>query len=125
MTNRYQPLIVQQKSTVPPIALSKEATYWSSLKTLVNETLPHPVSDVCFSPVSPFNLAVCSGNSVSLLSLLNSESHKTFSRFRDITYSPHFKRDGRLLVAGTAHGEASVYDIKSRSELRKLVGHKG
>lgn len=125
MSTAYRPLLIPHERHRLPFALSKEAAIWSNLEFTAKYDFPHPVADLAFSPVSPFNIAVAFGSSISLVSSRGHKTQKTFSRFHDIVYSPHFKSDGRLLVAGTEDFIIKVFDVNRRTPLRQLTNHTG
>lgn len=125
MSTGYLPLVVPRTRTVLPISLNREAKQWASVKNLSSHTFQEAVTDVAFKLVEPNDLAVSHGLSISLIAQQGGRIRKNFSRFRDLTYSPHFKHDGLLLVAGSGDGVCKVFDVSSRTALRTLSGHKG
>ena len=55
----------------------------------------------------------------------SSQVKKTISRFHDVAFSGSFRYDGKVLVAGSANGEAHLFDVSSRTVLRTFKGHEG
>ena len=51
--------------------------------------------------------------------------HKAITRYKDVALSCRFRPDGRLLAGGDASGLVQVFDLSSRSVLRRFRGHKG
>lgn len=102
-----------------------EARIWSSMRKTAEHALQDPVTDVCFSPQLPHELAAAHGFSVSLINPDEGSVRKTVTRFRSFAYSPHFKEDGRLMVCGCGDGSAQVFDVANRSVLRTFKGHTG
>lgn len=49
---------------------------------------------------------------------------RTIGRFKDIAYSPSYRSDGKLVVAGSEDGVVRVFDVNSRIILRMFKGHK-
>lgn len=124
MSNSFLPLVIPAPKPPLPILLSREARLLASFQSVASHTFLDPVADVKFSPVTPYDLAVANGFAVSLLTPQAGQVRKNFTRFRDVAYSPRYKSDGRLLVAGSGDGIVKVFDINSRIELRLLRGHK-
>ena len=48
---------------------------------------------------------------------------KTISRFKDTARSGEFRKDGKLVVAGSDEGLVQVFDVSSRAVLRTMKGH--
>lgn len=126
MSNVFLPLVIPSSTTFPaPFALSKEAVLWSSFRSVASHTFSEPARSVKFCPLAPHDLAVANGFAISLVIPIGGQIRKTFTRFRGNVYSPHYKRDGKLLVAGSGDGVAKIFDVNSRTELRLLRGHDG
>ena len=51
--------------------------------------------------------------------------HKAITRYKDVALSCRFRPDGRLLVGGDGSGLVQVFDLSSRSVLRRFRGHNG
>lgn len=49
----------------------------------------------------------------------------TVSRFKDVAYSGSYRRDGKLLVAGTEDKLIKLFNPGTRSLLRTFEGHTG
>lgn len=125
MSNVFLPLVVPSSAPPVPFSLTKEAVLLASFQSVTSHTFPDPVTNIKFSPLHPHDLAVASGFAVTLVSPFGGKIRKSFTRFRGTVYSPHYKRDGKLLVAGSGDGVAKVFDVNSRTELRVLKGHNG
>jgi len=48
---------------------------------------------------------------------------RSISRFKDVAYGAHFRKDGQLLVAGGEAKAVQVFDLSSRVILRTFEGH--
>lgn len=48
---------------------------------------------------------------------------KTISRFKATARSAEFRKDGKLVVAGSDDGTVQVFDVGSRAILRTFTGH--
>lgn len=48
---------------------------------------------------------------------------KTISRFKDTARSAEFRKDGKLVVAGSDDGSVQVFDVSSRAVLRTMKEH--
>lgn len=125
MGDSFAPVVVRRSGRVGPVRQTAEARQWSSLKSVVSEVLPSPVTKVSFSPRAPYEMAAASGLSVSLIDAQAGQVRRTLGRFKDVAHSPSFKPDGRLLVAGSENGVTQVFDLSSRAVLRLFKGHTG
>lgn len=81
------------------------------------------VSNVAFSPVSPYYLAATASAKVVVYDCRTLNVKRSLTRFKDIAYSGNFRSDGKLLVAGGENKHVQILDINSRSVLRLLRGH--
>ncbi|XP_010523999.1 PREDICTED: protein SLOW WALKER 1 [Tarenaya hassleriana] len=101
---------------------SPESRYWSSFKSQQIPNLVSSVSAIAFSPVHPYSFAVAHSASVSLFSSQTlSASHRI--SFPDVVSSVCFRSDGALLAASDLSGLVQVFDVKSRTPLRRLRSH--
>ena len=48
---------------------------------------------------------------------------RAYSRFTDDAYSGRFRKDGKLIVAGSKDGYVKVFDMKTKAVLRQLKKH--
>jgi U3 small nucleolar RNA-associated protein 15 len=48
---------------------------------------------------------------------------KTITRFKDTARGGEFRKDGKLIVAGSEEGLVQVFDVGSRAVLRTMKGH--
>lgn len=94
-----------------------------SIDTVASFAAQDPVTDVCFSPHPPYELASAHGFSVSLMNPQGGHVRKVLSRFRDRPYSVDYKKDGRLLAVGVGDGTTRVFDVANRFILREFKGH--
>lgn len=125
MADPFYPVPIRRNNPYVSLSLTGEAKKWAAVKRVAELSLPDPIAHVCFSPKSPYEIAVAHGFNVSLMNPQDGHVRKTLSRFRDHAYSPHFKHDGRLLVAGGGDGSAQVFDVANRAVLRSFRGHRG
>ncbi|OVA11426.1 WD40 repeat [Macleaya cordata] len=102
---------------------TSESKYWRSFKTQQISNLIYPITSIEFSPLSPNDFAATFSASVTLYSSQTFEPKSTISSFNDIAYSATFRSDGKLLAAGGESGLVQVFDLKTRSPLRRLNGH--
>jgi len=104
-----------------------------------------------FSPIKPYNLAAtcsskvnCRNNmhsnsiksehfvmyhalnvfQVQLYSSANNALHSSFTRFKQTAYGGVFRKDGKLLIAGSEDGFVRLFDPLSHKLLRIFKGHK-
>ncbi|KAL5561588.1 hypothetical protein UlMin_031335 [Ulmus minor] len=99
-----------------------ESKYWSSFK---RQEIPKLISSVNSLTFSPDHRAFAATHSASL-TLYNSQTlstTSTISSFSDVVSSASFRCDGRLIAAADLSGLVQVFDVKSRTPLRKLRSH--
>ena len=49
--------------------------------------------------------------------------YKSLSKFKEGAYGGRFRKDGKLLVAGTDEGQVKVIDLATKTQLRSFKGH--
>lgn len=126
MGDAFAPVLVPRPGSLTnPLRLHQEASFWRSVGVVAKHQFEAPVTHVSFSPVAPYDVAASAGFSVELIGSRAGTKLRSLSRFRDFAYSPHYKPDGNLLVAGDAGGRAKVFDLGSRAVLREFKGHQG
>jgi len=60
---------------------------------------------------------------VQMYSSVSNKLLRSISRFKDVAYGAHFRKDGQLLVAGGEAKAVQVFDLSSRVILRTFEGH--
>ncbi|XVF32672.1 hypothetical protein REPUB_Repub17cG0102800 [Reevesia pubescens] len=105
-----------------------ESKYWSSFKSTQIPNLVSSISSLSFSPSPPHLFAAACSASLSLFSPLSLSDgavspSSTFSSFSDVVSSLSFRLDGLLLAASDLSGLIQVFDVKSRTPLRRLRSH--
>uniref|UniRef100_A0A5B7BUV0 U3 small nucleolar RNA-associated protein 15 C-terminal domain-containing protein n=1 Tax=Davidia involucrata TaxID=16924 RepID=A0A5B7BUV0_DAVIN len=111
-------LKTSRKSTSNP-----ESKYWKSFKPQPTQTLISSITSLSFSPTPPHDFAATHSATVTIFSTQTLEPKATISAFTDTATSASFRSDGRLIAAGSHSGIVQVFDVKTRSPLRKLRGH--
>ena len=111
---RYAPKTIRETA---------EGRYWRAYKStgLVNQV--SQVTSVHFADAYPHQLAVTSSARVSIFSSQSRRSTRTFSRFKDVAYSGVLRDDGKTLAVGGQQGWVQLFDMGSRSVLRKFTTH--
>ena len=111
---RYAPKTIRETA---------EGRYWRAYKStgLVNQV--SQVTSVHFADAYPHQLAVTSSARVSIFSSQSRRSTRTFSRFKDVAYSGVLRGDGKALAVGGQQGWVQLFDMSSRSVLRKFTTH--
>ena len=102
---------------------SPEAKYWKCYQKTKEDKLLGAPSCIHFNPNSSKNYLVTASTKVSLYTSSNDKVQRSFSRFTDDAYSGHFRKDGKLIVAGDKNGNVKVFDVKSKAMLRQLKSH--
>ncbi|CAL9730445.1 U3 small nucleolar RNA-associated protein 15 [Monosporozyma unispora] len=105
-----RPRIITSRAPVLPQQTTPEQRYWRQYSSAQLVKEHNAVTHIAFNPTSPHDFAVTSSTRVQLFSSKTRQVVKTFSRFKDIVYSASFRADGKLLVAGDATGQVSIYD---------------
>ncbi|KAI0557702.1 U3 small nucleolar RNA-associated protein [Gracilaria domingensis] len=125
MAESFLPLPVQKKTPRVQLANPRQLTKWKHVQKVAAHRYDQAVTHVQFSPRKPYELAVAHDFSISLINPLDGYTRKSLTTFRDVAYSPDYKKDGRLLVAGCADGSAKVFDVAHRTVLRNFKAHQG
>ncbi|KAK7392369.1 hypothetical protein VNO78_20805 [Psophocarpus tetragonolobus] len=101
---------------------SPESKYWSSFKTV---EIPNLISvpSLSFSPTPPHSFAAAHSASLTLFSSLTLSPTATLSSFSDSVSSASFRNDSLLLAASDLSGLVQLFDVKSRTPLRRLRSH--
>ncbi|KAF7818258.1 protein SLOW WALKER 1 [Senna tora] len=99
-----------------------ESKYWSSFKT---QQIPNLISvpSLTFSPSSPHSFAAAHSASLSIFSSETLSVSSTISSFSDVVSCASFRSDGRLIAASDLSGLVQVFDLKTRTPLRRLRSH--
>ncbi|KAK8614934.1 hypothetical protein V6N13_068721 [Hibiscus sabdariffa] len=120
-----KPKLKPKARTLPQ---TPESKYWSSFKSTQIPNLVSSISSLSFSPSPPHPFAAAYYASVSLFSPLslsdgNVSPSSTISSFSDVVSSISFRSDGLLLAASDLSGLVQVFDVKTRTPLRRLRSH--
>ncbi|XP_027366616.1 protein SLOW WALKER 1 [Abrus precatorius] len=99
-----------------------ESKYWSSFKT---QEIPKLISvpSLTFSPTPPHSFAAAHSASLTIFSSQTLSPTATISSFSDAVTSASFRSDARLLAASDLSGLIQVFDVKTRTPLRRLRSH--
>ncbi|MBA0701635.1 hypothetical protein Goari_020599, partial [Gossypium aridum] len=116
------------KSKPRSLPQTPESKYWSSFKSTKIPNLVSSISSLSFSPSPPHLFAAAYSASVSLFSPLSLSDgdvspSSTISSFSDVVSSISFRNDGLLLAASDLSGLIKVFDVKTRTPLRRLRSH--
>lgn len=101
---------------------TSESKYWSSFKT---QQIPKLLSvpSLTFSPIHPHSFAAAHSASLTIFSSDTFSPTATFSSFSDSVTCASFRSDARLIAASDLSGLVQVFDVKSRTPLRRLRSH--
>ncbi|KGN44843.1 protein SLOW WALKER 1 [Cucumis sativus] len=100
-----------------------ESKYWSSFKRHEIPNLLSSVSSIAFSPTNPSIFCATHSASLTLFSAQTMAPTSTISSFRDVVSCASFRCDGLLIAASDLSGLVQVFDVKTRTPLRKLRSH--
>lgn len=101
-----------------------EDRFWRKLQDPVVVKEYAAVTHIDFCQQSPHDYAVTSSTRVQIYGASQGIVKKSITRFNDLAYSGCFRPDGKLLVAGGEAGIIQVFDMSSRSILRRYEVHK-
>ena len=102
---------------------TSEAKYWKSFSVTKEEKLLGTPNCIHFNPVSLDSYLVTSSTKVMLYDSMTDKVQRAYSRFTDDAYSGRFRKDGKLIVAGSKDGYVKVFDMKTKAVLRQLKKH--
>ncbi|GFR78201.1 U3 small nucleolar RNA-associated protein 15 homolog [Elysia marginata] len=112
------PKIIKDKTT-------PDGLYWKNLENPITVKEYGAITDIDFCQVKPHNFAVTNSMRVQIYGGQSSQVIGTVSRFKDVAYSGSYRRDGKLLVAGTEDKFIKLFNPDTRSLLRTFKGHEG
>ncbi|KAI6674696.1 hypothetical protein NL676_002602 [Syzygium grande] len=129
-----EPIIVEVSNTTFPVkpklkptprtpSRTPESKYWSSFKTRPIDNLAFSIPSLAFSPSPPHPFAAAHSASLSLFSPRSLSPTHTISSFADVVSSLSFRSDGSLLAASDLSGLIRVFDVRTRTPLRRLKSH--
>jgi U3 small nucleolar RNA-associated protein 15 len=100
-----------------------EGRYWRAYRapSVVNQVAQ--VTSVHFADVYPFMLAATSSARVTIYNSQTRRSQRVFARFKDVAYSGVLRSDGKAMAVGGQQGAVQLFDMSSRSILRKFTLH--
>uniref|UniRef100_A0A2P2NFV2 U3 small nucleolar RNA-associated protein 15 C-terminal domain-containing protein n=1 Tax=Rhizophora mucronata TaxID=61149 RepID=A0A2P2NFV2_RHIMU len=110
------------KSRTP--SKTPESKYWSSFKSHQIPNLISSIPSIDFSPIPSSHLfAAVNSASLTLFSTQTLSPSSTISSFSDVVSSCSFRSDGSLIAASDLSGLVQVFDVKTRTPLRRLRSH--
>lgn len=84
---------------------------------------PSPITHIHFSPTRPHRYAISSSTRVLIYAPKTGKVVKQITRFKDTARGGEFRKDGKLVVAGSDEGLVQVFDVSSRAVLRTMQEH--
>ncbi|XP_072289471.1 U3 small nucleolar RNA-associated protein 15 homolog [Eucyclogobius newberryi] len=103
--------------------VTQETLYWKDYKPPIQIKEFGAITNIDFSPVSPYNFAVTAFTRIHIYGPFSQEPVKTFTKFKDNAYSGRFRSDGQLLVAGCEDSVVRLFDVGGKVALRMFKGH--
>lgn len=82
-----------------------------------------PVTHIHFSPAKPYRYAATASTRVIVYAPKTGKVVKTVTRFKDVARCGEFRKDGKLMVAGSDDGLVQIFDVGSRAVLRTMKDH--
>ncbi|XP_065205586.1 U3 small nucleolar RNA-associated protein 15 homolog [Planococcus citri] len=103
--------------------VSQESLYWKKLGEPILLKEFGPIDYLNFSPVEPYNFAVTSSARVQIYNPVTKQPYKNLNKFKATAFGGTFRQDGKLLCAGSEDSMVRLFDVSTRSLLRRLKGH--
>ena len=100
-----------------------EGRYWRAYRAPALLNAVSQVTSLHFAETYPYQLAVTSSARVTVYNSQSRKQHRMFARFKDIAYSGVLRSDARAMVVGGQAGIVQLFDMNSRSILRKFEMH--
>ncbi|PRQ19303.1 putative transcription factor WD40-like family [Rosa chinensis] len=100
-----------------------ESKYWSSFKTKQIPNLIASINSLTFSPTAPHSFAAAHSTSLTLYNPQSQFSRSSNISLNDVVSSASFRSDGLLIAAADLSGLVQVFDVKTRTPLRRLRSH--
>ena len=100
-----------------------EGRYWRAYKAPSFINAVSQVTSLHFADAYPYQLAVTSSARVTVYNSQSRKQSRVFARFKDIAYSGVLRSDARAMVVGGQAGLVQLFDMNSRSILRKFEMH--
>ncbi|XP_011033642.1 PREDICTED: U3 small nucleolar RNA-associated protein 15 homolog [Populus euphratica] len=130
LVEQTQEIIISKTFPTKPKLKSKpktplktpESKYWSSFKSHQISNLISSIPSIDFSPISPHHFAAANSASLNLFSSHTLSPVSTISS-SDVVTSCSFRCDGSLIAASDLSGLIRVFDVKTRTPLRRLRSH--
>jgi U3 small nucleolar RNA-associated protein 15 len=92
--SRFQP-VAPKRFPKPQVSTAQkdgpELRFWRKFEPRHTSKKPFKVTDVQFSPLNPYDLAVCSSTRVEVYDGSSFEVKRTLSRFKDVALSAAFR----------------------------------
>ena len=122
MDSSFRPLSLHRAPN-PFKVSSSDREFWSTFKKpfFVKEFLP--ITSLHYSSSSPHQLAVTNTNKIQIYDSTDCSLLRSINSIKDTPYGANFREDGKLLIAGDSAGTVHIFEVGSRSTLRKLTGH--
>ncbi|XP_031250894.1 protein SLOW WALKER 1 [Pistacia vera] len=117
------PVKPKLKPKARTLSQTPESKYWSSFKTQQIQNLISSINSISFSQIPPHLFAAAHSASLTLFSSQTLSQHSVISSFKDVVSCSSFRSDGALLAASDLSGLIQVFDVKTRTPLRRLRSH--
>ncbi|CAH0718265.1 unnamed protein product, partial [Brenthis ino] len=109
----------------PASVSTEDAIYWKKLGLPVLVKEFGAIDYLDFSPVEPYYFAATCSVRIQIYDPITKVVSKNISKFVEAAYGGCFRRDGRLLVAGSEEAAVKLFDVQSKNVLRVFTGHTG
>ncbi|KAG8201703.1 hypothetical protein JTE90_012767 [Oedothorax gibbosus] len=108
----------------PDAQITEDNLYWKNFAFPCAFKEYGAIDCVDYSPEAPHHVAVTCSAKVQIYDTSNSTQLCSMSRFKKQAYGGVFRKDGKLLVAGSEDGFLRLFEVEGHRQLRVFKGHK-
>ncbi|CAG7717369.1 unnamed protein product [Allacma fusca] len=102
---------------------SGDILYWKKLSSPILLKEVSSIDYIDISPAEPHFIGVTCSSRVQLYHPITRMIHKNLNRFKQAAFGAIFRKDGRLLLAGSDENAMKLFDVSSKNLLRVFKGH--
>lgn len=101
----------------------EEKLYWGQLGDPLTIQEYGSINTIHMCPNNADLVACTAYSKVQVYNMQTMELHKSFTKFKETTFSGRWRGDGGLICAGTGEGVLKIFDVNTKTLLRVLSGH--
>jgi len=103
--------------------LTPENHHWNLFKNTHTHDFSGIISQIRFSKLSPYTLAIANGIQTKLVTCVETFPLRVCQKLKDIVHCVDIRDDGKLVVQGGADKRVRVVTREGRTRLREFKGH--